>query len=903
MSSPLNLKRFIFWILISCIFTNAYPQGTDVLMSKSYIPIDSVSGFLKLNRNTRLFYQQEWFKDKKFHSSYLDLSTTEIMERITRVVSCDYFLIDSLTIVIVPKQAGSYTSDPSSSGLVSIGDPMKYGQSSKAVLQGKVLNGKTGEPLAGAIVFVEKHNLGTTSGAKGVYSIELPVGENRLTLKYIGFENKYVNIKLLSDGSFDLELFESSVKLDEVQISAQQSDANVYRTQMSVMKFDTKALKELPLTLGEKDIIKSISLLPGIQSVGEFGTGFNVRGGGNDQNLILIEGAPVINSSHLFGLISILNANTVSNVTLMKAGIPASFGERSSSILSIDMGPENPERLKVKAGIGLINSSLNLETPLINKKASLILGGRSSYSNWLLHKIPDIDLINSSANFYDINGLLTVKLNPKNKIKLFGYLSQDDFSLSNSYIYDYSNLLGSARWTHNFSDRLSSDLLASYSQYDYSVAGVDTLKKYDAYQIKSQIKYRSLKWNLSYSLNNKHDFDLGWNAILYNVLPGTETPYGPESFVKNLTIAPEKALELALYLSDNITISDKLNMEVGIRYSHYSLLGPGNVNVYNNAPSLSIASIADTLSFSSNQRIKNYSGPEPRISFRYVLNSNSSLKLSYNRINQYINLVSNTSVATPSDVMKLSDTYLKPLTMDQLALGYYKNFFQNKIEASVEIYYKNLNNVLEYRDGAKILMNNQIETALLNARGYNYGLEFFIKKNYGKLNGWISYTYSRSLRKTESDAEADKINMNEAFPSNFDKPNNLVVIGNYQISRRWRFSGTFTYNTGRPVTLPELKYNYQDYHLIHYSDRNKYRLPDYHRLDLSITMDESLRIRKRWKGSWTLSVINLYGRKNAYSVYYQNDNPMEPDTYTSGSLYKMYIIGRPFPTLTYNLSF
>ena len=348
---------------IICFCIDGYPQDINNQKTDQYISIDSISGFLIQIRKTRLFYERERFGNKKFHSFYLELPTTEIMERISRMVDCDYLLIDSLSIVLVPKQAGLPGNNNVLTGIITVGDPLKYGQSSNAILSGRILNGKSGDPLPGAVIFVEKLNIGTTAGEKGRYSVELPVGENLITIKYMGFENRYVKVKILGDGSIDLELFESSVKLDEVQISAQQSDANVFRTQMSILRFDTKAIKELPITFGEKDIIKSISLLPGVQTVGEFGTGFNVRGGGNDQNLILIEGAPVINSSHLFGLFSILNANTVSNVTLMKAGIPSSYGERASSVLAIEMGPENPEKLKVRSGIGFMNSSINLETP------------------------------------------------------------------------------------------------------------------------------------------------------------------------------------------------------------------------------------------------------------------------------------------------------------------------------------------------------------------------------------------------------------------------------------------------------------------------------------------------------------------------------------------------------------
>jgi hypothetical protein len=787
--------------------------------------------------------------------------------------------------------------------VVMIGNPNEFGKYAKATIDGKVLDGKTGEPLIGAVVNIEKIKTVTTTDQNGGFTIVAPVGEYEVKLSYVGYEDNLRKIKLLSNGKTSLELFEKSVKINEVVITAERAEFNVTRTQMSVVRLDAKNIKELPVSLGEKDIIKSVSLMPGVQSTGEFGTGFFVRGGSSDQNLILVEDVPLFNSSHVFGLISAINPDGVTGVTLLKAGIPAKYGERASSVMDIRLGGSNSDKVQMKGGIGLLNSRLNLEVPLFKKKATLLLGVRNSYSNWLLHSIPDLDLMNSSAGFYDVNGLFTMNLNPKNKITLFGYYSDDKFSFSKTVHYHYENIMASFRLTHVFNKYLSTSLLLGRSEYKYDINELDTLKRTEAYQIKSNTIYQNLKWNFAWIPSDSHSLDIGFNSILYQLNPGELLPYGDASEVASKKIASEKGIETSVYASDNINITPELSTEIGFRYTRFALLGPGNVLVFQPDYPRSQQSIINTIFYGNNKVIKWFNGFEPRVAFRYSINDYSSLKLSYNRINQFINLISNTMVMTPTDVWKLSSPNLKPLTCDQYALGYFRNFNNNSLEASVETYYKSLKNVIEYKDGAKILLNDFLETDLLNATGYNYGIEFYLKKNTGRLTGWASYTFSKTMRRTTSSSGSEQINNNQYYPSPFDKPNNLIIVANYHISRRWRFSGSFTYNTGRPITLPELKYTFDGNQLIYYSDRNKYRLPDYHRLDISITLDESLRLKKKWKGNWTLSIVNLYGRKNAYSVFYKKEAPSEINDYHLYSLYKLYIIGKPLPTLTYNFTF
>jgi hypothetical protein len=757
--------------------------------------------------------------------------------------------------------------------------------------------------LPGAKIYVKDLKIATATDMNGKFELTLPVGEHLVEFTYIGYEDNVRDIKLVSNGNINFELFEKSIKIKEVIVTAERAEFNVTGTQMSLLRLNAKAIKEMPVSFGETDIIKSMSLLPGIQTAGDFGSGFNVRGGGADQNLILIEDVPLFNSSHLFGLNSAINPDNVANVTLLKAGIPARYGERASSVMDIRLVKDISDKIRAKGGLGLLNSRLSVQIPLFDKKASLLLGARSSYSNWLLHQLPDIDLRNSSASFYDLNVLFTFNLNPDNKLTIFGYSSNDKFSFNKNTHYEYSNLLSSVRWTHLFSRKLSSSFLVGYSQYTFRVNEYDTLHLPDAYQIHLKTQYNNLKWNFAWLPNDNHSIDFGFNAFLYRIMPGEESPYGTESFIKPFTVQSEKGLEMAAYISDNFDISPKLNTELGLRFVHYLSLGPGSILTFLPDLPRSLQTISDTLHYKNNQIIHQYSGIEPRIAFRYSLNDVSSVKLSYSRINQFINLISNNSVMSPTDTWTLSSTDLKPLFSDQFAVGYFRNFTQNIYEISVEAYYKTLHNVIEYKNGARVLLNDHLQTDLLAAKGYNYGVELYVKKNSGLITGWISYTFSRAMLKTDGASEDMKINNNNYYPSNFDRPHNLVINANYHISRRWRFSGTFIYNTGRPITLPELKYSFDRNQLIYYSDRNKYRLPDYHRLDIAITLDENLRLKKMWKGSWTLSVINLYGRKNAYSVYYAKEDSRNYQSTGTTRLYMLYIIGIPLPTLTYNFTF
>ncbi len=874
----------------------------SINVKKDYLPFDSVIRQLEHKYNITFFYEPLWFQDVTISSSFANMPLPEAISAIKQLTQLSILKINEFNYVFLPASGNDIDHSESDGKYVVIGDLLSYGSKNQVNLSALIVDATNEMPLHGAKISFTDLRKTVFTDIEGKISLTLPVGEHEMVVTFPGYLENKKDLKVLSDGHLTVEMFDKTIELSDVVVTANKIDQNFRRTQMSIVRMQAKAIRELPNTLGEVDIIKSLSLLPGVTTAGEFGSGFNVRGGSSDQNLVLVEDVPVFNSAHLFGLVSILNADAITSVTLYKGGIPASFGERVSSVLNVNLGSEDLTKTRVKAGISLINSHLNVEVP-VGKKITVMVGGRTTYSDWILKKIPDADLMNSSAGFNDLYGLLSFTPNAKNKISLFAYSSYDRFRFAGTQNYSYGNLLGSLRMMHRFTNKLFTTLTLGSSYYKATYIENDTIRPLEAYSTKNNILYRSLKWNLIWEMNDTHVITGGINAFLYNVNPGVMLPYGKYSQVPTLKMQDEQGIEWAAFLSDDIKFSDKISCEIGFRYSAFDNLGPKKVWIYDPSQPKTVESVIDSVIYKKGQVVKAFSGFEPRLSFRYNLSEYSSIRLTYNRINQYINLISNTSVLTPASIWKLSDTYIRPVSSNQFALGYFRDFRKNRYETSVELYYKTYSNLIEYKNGAHVLLDPQIETQLIDAVGRNYGVEVFLKKNTGKLTGWLSYTYSHSMRKTSSSWAVEKINNNHWFPDNLDRPHNLVINSGYYFNRRVRLGVTYTYNTGRPVTLPELKYFVDGYQIVYYSDRNKYRMPDYSRLDLSISRYENLRIKKKWKGYWTISIMNVLGRKNAYSIFYQKDVNPNNLNQPSYSLYKLYIIGRPLPTFTYNITF
>jgi hypothetical protein len=698
---------------------------------------------------------------------------------------------------------------------------------------------------------------------------------------------------LYANGRLDIEMLEEVTPLKEVVIEADQ-DMRVKGIQMGMEKLDIKTMKQIPLALGETDIMKVVLTLPGVQSVGEGTVGLNVRGGATNQNLILFNDAVVYNPSHLFGFFSTFNPDVLQNVELYKSGIGAEFGGRLSSVLDVHSREGNAKKFSGSGGISPITGRLTLEGPIIKDRTSFMVGFRSTYSDWLLSRLDSKELNNSDASFYDITAQLTHKINDNNSLYFSAYRSHDDFRLNSDTTYEYSDRNSSLKWKHVFKNNLYGVATAGFSEYTYRLSS-DKFPE-NAFVMAFKIQQLNAKAELNYFPNAKHTINGGVTTTKYRLNPGTLKPTNPESFIAPDDIADEQGLESAIYAGDSYEINQNLLLYLGARYSFYQCVGPRDVYQYNTGAPLETSNIADTLHYGSGKTIAHYGGFEPRLSLRYSISKNASIKISYNRMRQYIQMLSNTTAITPTDIWKLSDGHIKPQVGDQISLGFYKNLKGGLLEMSLESYYKTMQHSVDYKGGAVLLMNHQIETDVVDADGKAYGIEWMLKKSAGKLNGWITYAYSRSFLKTMSTFSSETVNNGKYYPSNYDKPHAVNFIGNYKFSRRFNFSLNVVYSTGRPITLPIARYELDGAIRVLYSDRNQYRIPDYFRTDISINMEGNHKVKKLAHSSWTLAVYNLTGRANAYSVYFVSEG-------ASIKGYKLSVFAQPIPTIAYNFKF
>ncbi len=763
-----------------------------------------------------------------------------------------------------------------------------------ANLSGHVRDIDSGEPVVGAIIFVDAANTkGTATDAFGYYSFSLAKGKYELKIKSIGMKSTKRQIVLYADGKLDIDMKQDIVALREVLIQ-NDKDANVSRMQMGLEKLDIKQMKQVPSVFGEMDVLRVVMALPGVQTVGESSTGLNVRGGATDQNLILFNDATIYNPAHLFGFFSAFNPDVIKDVELYKSSIPAEYGGRLSSVLSINSRDGNKKRFGGTAGIGLLTGRLTLEGPIFKNKTSFLVSGRSTYSDWILKQIPNQAIKNSAASFYDLNAQITHEIDDKNTIRVSGYYSSDQFKLNSDTLYQYSNKSAVAKWSHIFNNKFYGVFTGAYSGYDFSVESRNN--RVNAYTLKYNIDQINAKADFHYTYASKHFIDFGASTSSYHINPGNFQPVGDSSKIAALNIEAEKGLESALYIADRYDITPRFSVYLGLRYSVFNYLGSKKVLNYAKGLPIEANNVLDSTFYNPNAIIQTYHGPEFRVSAKYSLTESSSIKLSYNRTRQYINMLSNTTAIAPTDIWKLSDPYLKPQIGDQISLGLYKNLKSNTIETSVEVYYKDIQNAVNFKNGASLILNPNIERDLVNGKGYAYGAEFLIKKTAGKINGWVSYTYSRSLAQINDPTNNTIVNGGRYFPTNYDKPHSFNFIGNYRLSHRFSVSVNVVYSTGRPITLPYTKYQIDGVERVYYSDRNEYRIPDYFRTDVSLNIDGNHKIKQLTHSSWTIAVYNLTGRQNVYSIYFRTENGV-----TNG--YQLSIFAQPLPSITYNCRF
>ena len=768
----------------------------------------------------------------------------------------------------------------------------------KFTLSGIISDEKTNETLIGVSIIIEELKTGTSTNEYGFYSITLPKGIYKIRISSLGYSDYLTTIELTKNIKNNFSLKESEEILEEIILTENPNKIDIQKPEMSVNKLSINTIKQMPVILGEVDILKSILTLPGVTNAGEGQSGFNVRGGAVDQNLILLDEATIYNSSHLFGFFSVFNADAIKDLKLYKGGIPARFGGRVASVLDIYQKEGNSKEFHVNGGIGLISSRILAEGPIVKDRGSFLIGGRSSYAHLFL-KLTDNK---NSAYFYDLNTKLSYKINNNNNLYLSGYFGRDVFSLNNSFVNTYGNSVLNLRWNHLFTDKLFSNASLIYSDYYYGLT-LDFI----GFNWDSGIKNYNFKYDFKHYLNNKTKLTYGINAIYYNFNPGKIEPNNSDSGINPEQLDKKYAFEPALYIDAEQTISKKIAINYGLRYSMFYRLGSQEINVYDNNQAVNYdfdlkiyekATPIGTKKYKSNETIARFNNLEPRLALSYIIDDNQSVKMSYNRMSQYLHLISNTQSPTPLDVWAPSDNFLKPQILDQYAIGYFRNFINGQYTLEVESFYKNIKNRLDYIDGADLIANNAIEQVVLSGKARAYGIEILARKNEGKLNGWVSYTLSRSEQQTPG-RTADEIGINNGkwYKTGWDKTHNLSITGMYKLNEKWSFGSIFSLQTGQPVTYPNGQYQYLGITVPSFNQRNTNNLPTYHRLDISATMTPKNNKDKKIKGEWVFGIYNLYSRKNAASISFRQNQDTKNNEAVRLSIFGIV------PSVTYNFKF
>lgn len=770
-----------------------------------------------------------------------------------------------------------------------VGTKSKGAYKEDAVMSGYITGGSKNTKVLGATLYFEELKSGTVTDANGFYSVQMKKGRYTLVIKSLEFEEKKFHLEVYSDAQVNFSLEEKISALKEVVIVAEGSN-NLKTTAMGYEKITAKSVKNIPKMMGENDLVKTTLLLPGVQSVGEGTAGFNVRGGSADQNVFYLNQIPVYNTSHLMGFFSAFTPNAISELTLYKGTFPAQFGGHLSSVFDITAREGNNKKFSAEGGISPVSANLLAEGPISKNKSSYLVGVRSTYSDWAL-KLVNVDAIrNSRARFRDGIANLTFGLNDKNRLHAVGYYSKDHIILASLTDYDYENAGGAVKWNRFIKQKHNFELSAIYSTFSYNERNSSSVEK--GYKTNYALDHLEGRTNLSIVPNGNHHINVGANSILYKLDQGNYGPLNDLSQVIPVRLRKEEGLESSVFINEEWKASAIFSMNVGLRYNFYTFLGPHDSYVYKDNEAKKLDNILDTVFYPKNKKVKSYSAPDLRISAKYAINEFMSVKASYNQAHQYIFMLSNTIAISPTDKWKLVDEHIKPMKAEQFSLAYFTEF-KKLYEFSVEGYYKNVYNLVEYKDGANLLVNKVPETDVLQGDLNAYGAECMLKKVSGRLNGWVSYTYSRAIVSVNSQNPDERINFGNSYPANYDKPHALNFVANYKFSHRLSVSSNIVYATGRPITYPAAVYYQNGIPIVHYSARNEFRIPDYFRIDLSLNIEGNLKSKKFKHSSWNISVYNLLGRDNPYSIYFKQEN-----VFIKG--YQLSIFGSPIFSVTYN---
>lgn len=750
-------------------------------------------------------------------------------------------------------------------------------------ISGTITDVSSGETLIGATIRLQELSQSSSlSNSYGFYSVSAPEGRYLLTGSYVGYKTYTDTVSLNSDMVLPIAM-QSQSTLDEVVVSVnRKNNKNISSPQMGVEKLNMSQINQLPVVLGEQDVLKSITLMPGIKSSGEGNTGFYVRGGGSDQNLILLDEATVYNASHLLGFFSTFNSDAIKDVSIYKGGMPAEYGGRLSSVLDVKMNEGNNKKITVQGGIGMIASRIKVEGPIVKDKGSFMISARRTYADLFLKASSDTTINKSTLYFYDINAKANYRFNDKNAIYLSGYFGKDVLGLQDIFGTNWGNATGTLRFNHVFNNKLFSNTSFIYSNYNYVIEGLD---RNDGFKATSKITDLNLKQDFQYYAAYNHNVKFGLQATRHDIAPGDITTTASSSF-NNKHVEHRYGYEMAAYASDEWKVNDQLSMLYGLRLSSMLLVGPGTFNSYDAAGNITVSE-----KYNSGEVVQNYLNLEPRFSVSYMLNEQQSIKASYNRNTQNIHLLTNSTSSSPTDLYVMSSKNIKPEIADQVSMGYFRNFKNNTYELSAELYYKNLQNQIDYKDAAQLLVNQDVESQLLYGVGRAYGAELFLKKKYGKFNGWVGYTLSKTERKFE------EINDGKYYPATHDRTHDLSLVAIYKFNEQWTFSSNFVYGTGKAVTYPTGKYSVGGHTTYSYSGRNAYRQPATHRLDIAATYEG--KPGKYFQSSWTFGIYNVYAQKDPYRITFKDSKTVPNAT----EAVQTSIFGVPIPSVTWNFKF